>query len=75
VAIARALVHNPVVVLADEPTGNLDEETGQHILELLDRLTRRAGKTMILVTHNPDAAEHADRILVLQDGNLHEKKR
>jgi len=75
VAIARALVHNPAVVLADEPTGNLDEETGQHILELLDRLTRRDGKTIILVTHNPDAAEHADRILVLQDGNLHERKR
>jgi putative ABC transport system ATP-binding protein len=75
VAIARALVHNPNIVLADEPTGNLDEETGQHILELLDRLTRRAGKTMILVTHNPEAAEHADRILVLKDGNLHEKKR
>ncbi|MDR3576233.1 MAG: ABC transporter ATP-binding protein [Anaerolineaceae bacterium] len=74
VAIARALVHNPGLVLADEPTGNLDEETGQHILALLDRLTRRAGKTMILVTHNPDAAEHADRILVLQDGNLHERK-
>lgn len=75
VAIARALVHDPGVVLADEPTGNLDEETGIHILELLDRLTRRAGKTMILVTHNPDAAEHADRILLLQDGCLHEKKR
>jgi len=75
VAIARALVHDPGVVLADEPTGNLDEETGIHILELLDRLTRRAGKTMILVTHNPDAAGHADRILLLQDGCLHEKIR
>ena len=75
VAIARALVHDPGIVLADEPTGNLDEESGIHILELLDRLTRQAGKTLILVTHNPDAAEHADRILLLQDGCLDEKKR
>jgi putative ABC transport system ATP-binding protein len=63
VAIARALVHDPLLVLADEPTGNLDEDTGRLVLELLDRLTRRAGKNMIMVTHSLDAAHYADRIL------------
>ena len=55
-AIARALVHDPLLVLADEPTGNLDEDTGRDVLELLDRLTRQAGKNLILVTHSPEAA-------------------
>ena len=62
VAIARALVHDPALVLADEPTGNLDDETGLHILQLLDRLTRQAGKTLLLVTHSPEAAAFADRV-------------
>ncbi len=70
VAIARALVHDPLLVLADEPTGNLDEETGQQVLVLLDRLTRQAGKNLILVTHSPDAAAYADRVLYLRDGQL-----
>jgi putative ABC transport system ATP-binding protein len=70
VAIARALVHDPLLVLADEPTGNIDEETGQQVLALLDRLTRQAGKNLILVTHSPDAAAYADRILYLRDGQL-----
>lgn len=70
VAIARALANDPLLVLADEPTGNLDEETGRAVLELLDRLTRQAGKNMILVTHSPDAAAIADRILHLRDGQL-----
>jgi putative ABC transport system ATP-binding protein len=70
VAIARALVNDPLLVLADEPTGNLDEETGQQILELLDRLTRRAGKNMIMVTHSHEAANYADRVLLLQNGRL-----
>ena len=70
VAIARALVHDPILVLADEPTGNLDEETGKHILELLDQLTRQAGKSLILVTHSPDAAAFADRIFTLREGRL-----
>jgi putative ABC transport system ATP-binding protein len=60
-------------VLADEPTGNLDEDTGKHILDLLDSLTRRAGKNLILVTHSPDAAAYADRILFLHDEKLVEK--
>lgn len=74
VAIARALVNDPILVLADEPTGNLDEETGEQVLSLLDRLTRKAGKNMILVTHSREAAEYADRILYLRDGNLSEIK-
>ncbi len=70
VALARALVHDPLLVLADEPTGNLDEATGQHILDLLDRLTRQAGKNLIMVTHSAEAAGHADRVLQLREGKL-----
>jgi len=70
VAIARALVHDPRLVLADEPTGNLDEETGHQILMLLDRLTRQAGKNLILVTHSTEAAAYADRIFYLSEGQL-----
>jgi putative ABC transport system ATP-binding protein len=73
VAIARALIHDPRLVLADEPTGNLDEETGHRILTLLDRLTRQAGKNLILVTHSTDAAVHADRILHLREGQLNRR--
>jgi putative ABC transport system ATP-binding protein len=72
IAIARALVHNPVLVLADEPTGNLDDETGKMVLGLLDRLTRREGKNLVLVTHSIEAAGYADRILELHDGRLSE---
>jgi putative ABC transport system ATP-binding protein len=75
VAIARALVHDPLLVLADEPTGNLDEETGRQVLALLDRLTRQAGKNLILVTHSAEAAAQADRVLTLHDGRLVEEKR
>ena len=70
VAIARALVHDPLLVLADEPTGNLDENTGRQVMTLLDRLTRRSGKNLILVTHSNEAASYADRILTLRDGKL-----
>ena len=72
VAIARALVHDPLLVLADEPTGNLDEETGRQVLELLDRLTRQAGKNLILVTHSNEAAAMSDRVLHLREGKLAE---
>ncbi len=70
VAVARALVHDPAVVLADEPTGNLDLETGLQVLELLDRLTRRAGKTLIMVTHSREVIGLADRLFQLDEGRL-----
>ncbi len=70
IAIARALVHDPLLVLADEPTGNLDRETGRQVMALLDQLTRQAGKNLILVTHSREAAAHADRVLHLRDGRL-----
>lgn len=73
VAIARALVHDPMLVLADEPTGNLDEETGQRVLDLLLDLTRSAGKTLLMATHNPDITPYADRVLELHDGQLVER--
>ena len=74
VAIARALVHDPMLVLADEPTGNLDEETGGRVLELLLDLTRDAGKTLIMATHNPEIARLADRVLRVHDGQLQEER-
>jgi putative ABC transport system ATP-binding protein len=70
VAIARALAHNPYLILADEPTGNLDDETGQRVLELLLQLTREAGRTLVMATHNPEIAAYADRVLRVQDGHL-----
>jgi putative ABC transport system ATP-binding protein len=70
VAIARALAHEPMLVLADEPTGNLDEETGQRVLKLLLELTRDAGKTLIMATHNPEIVPLADRVARIQDGHL-----
>ncbi len=72
VAIARALAHDPMLLLADEPTGNLDEETGALVLELLLELTRAAGKTLIMATHNPEIAHLADRVLRVVDGRLRE---
>jgi putative ABC transport system ATP-binding protein len=74
VAIARALVHNPALVLADEPTGNLDAETGRQVLDLLDRLTRQQGKTMIMVTHSPEVVGVADRVLRVREGFLVEEQ-
>ncbi len=71
-AVARALVHDPLLVLADEPTGNLDLETGLQVLELLDRLTRRAGKTMVMVTHSPEVIGLADRVLRIENCRLAE---
>ena len=70
VAIARALVREPSLVLADEPTGNLDEETGQNVLKLLLELTRDAGKTLVMATHNPEIVPLADRVGRIHDGKL-----
>lgn len=68
VALARAFVTQPPILMADEPTGNLDSTNGQHILDLLVRLNREEKATLVLVTHDRALAEHADRILTLRDG-------
>jgi putative ABC transport system ATP-binding protein len=70
VAIARSLVHDPLLVLADEPTGNLDEETGAQVLSLLTGLTQKIGKNLLMVTHSRDNALHADRMIELRDGRF-----
>lgn len=73
VAIARALVHNPDLVLADEPTGNLDSDTGAQVLDLLDRLTRQVGKTLLMVTHSREMVGVADRVFQLRNGRISEE--
>ena len=70
VAIARALSHRPAVLLADEPTGNLDDKTAERVLELLDRLVRQHGGTMLIATHSQRIAETCDRIVELHEGRL-----
>jgi putative ABC transport system ATP-binding protein len=75
VAIARALLQHPRLVLADEPTGNLDAKTGDEIMQLLDEMTRRAGKTLLMVTHSHQIAARADRVLTIQNGQLIEEGR
>ena len=70
VAIARALVTDPTLVVADEPTGNLDAHSAQEVLHLLQTLNQQAGKTIILVTHDPKAAAFAQRIIHLEKGQL-----
>jgi putative ABC transport system ATP-binding protein len=71
VALARAFATRPPILLADEPTGNLDNATGARILEALERLQRRNGTTLVLVTHDPAVAEIAERTVRLQDGRMH----
>jgi len=75
IAIARALIHNPDIILADEPTGNLDYETGLQIVDLLDRVVKKKGKTMIMVTHSKDVIGLADKIYSLKEGKLTEIKK
>lgn len=72
VAIARALVNNPSIILADEPTGNLDTKTGDIVLATFQKLNKEYGRTIILITHEQEIAEHADRILFIRDGLLTE---
>jgi putative ABC transport system ATP-binding protein len=78
VAIARGLASNPEILLCDEPTGNLDSETGQQVLDLLTRVHREYGKTVLMITHNPESTRIADRVAELRDGkivSLHENSR
>jgi putative ABC transport system ATP-binding protein len=70
VAVARALVSKPAVVFADEPTGNLDSKSGQDVLRLLRQAVDEFGQTVIMVTHDPAAAAHADRLITLRDGRI-----
>jgi putative ABC transport system ATP-binding protein len=74
VAIARALAHEPSVVLADEPTGNLDDTSADLVLDLLDRLVRSTGRTMLVATHSVKVASRCDRILELHNGRLEDGK-
>ena len=70
VAIARALVNNPEIILADEPTGNLDTKSGEQVIKLLEELHNKEGKTIILVTHDIEKAKLAERIIYLKDGEV-----
>lgn len=70
VAIARALINNPSIILADEPTGNLDTKTGEDVFNLLKMLTKKHKKTIILVTHNPELASQTDRTIFIKDGRV-----
>ena len=70
VAIARALINNPKIILADEPTGNLDRETGTHVMELLQRINRERGVTVLMVTHDEKAAAFAQRVIRIEKGQV-----
>jgi putative ABC transport system ATP-binding protein len=70
VAIARALIGDPPIILADEPTGNLSTSDTNQVLEILDSLNKEMDKTLVVVTHNPDVAKHAERIVHMRDGQI-----
>jgi putative ABC transport system ATP-binding protein len=73
VAVARALVHDPALVLADEPTGNLDADAAKVVLDLLDGLARELGKTVVMATHSREVIGVADRVFLIQQGQLVEQ--
>ncbi|MDD4027086.1 MAG: ABC transporter ATP-binding protein [Candidatus Shapirobacteria bacterium] len=73
VAIARALVNNPKIILADEPTGNLDSKSGKEIIELFHYLNKKEGRTIVLVTHDIELAKQANRIIIIKDGKIFKK--
>jgi putative ABC transport system ATP-binding protein len=70
VAVARALVNDPALILADEPTGNLDSRTSVEVMEIFQRLNRERGITLVLVTHEADIAQYAQRVVVFKDGKI-----
>lgn len=72
VAIARALASKPAIILADEPTGNLDSKTSSEVIDLLKRTSRTFGQTIVMITHNPEIADLADRTIRIEDGRIHE---
>src|SRR5207248_11070515 len=74
VAIARALINDPVLVLADEPTGNLDSHTGEEVLAVMRELASDEGRTLVMVTHDPHAAAIGDRVIHLADGRVDESQ-
>ena len=73
-AIARAIAHSPRLIIADEPTGNLDRETGREVIALFERSVRAAGATLLMATHSDEMLGHADRVLELRDGALHPRR-
>jgi putative ABC transport system ATP-binding protein len=75
VAIARALMNNPSIILADEPTGNLDTKTGNEVFNLLKMLSGKYDRTIVMVTHNPELAVKTDRIIYLKDGEIEREER
>lgn len=70
VAIARSLINDPPIILADEPTGNLDSKAGDEVMAIFERLHKKEHKTIIVVTHDPDVAEHSERIIHMKDGEI-----
>ncbi|MDE7278682.1 MAG: ABC transporter ATP-binding protein, partial [Oscillospiraceae bacterium] len=70
VAIARAMANDPAIILADEPTGALDSKTGRLVMDIFHKLHKEQGKTIVLITHNPELAEETDRVITLSDGSI-----
>lgn len=73
VAICRALINNPDIILADEPTGNLDSKSGKIVIDALTRINKENGKTIVMVTHDPQMASYCSRIILLKDGTILEE--